>query len=445
MKALVIGYQKSGVAASKLLKSKGYKVAVVADDRKVMPQNIDRLLTGLSFVVVSPGVRQDSPLVLASKKKGIPVIGELELGYNYLGGRIVAITGTNGKTTTTSLLGHLMQADNVFVGGNIGVPLCDVSPKTNSDSLTIAEVSSFQLASINKFKPNVAALLNVTPDHLNYHGNMQNYLDAKLNIFKNQTEEDFAVLSYDDPVVSKLSVSPAKTYYFSTKNRVNGCFASGGNIYFRDTTKTVPGYTRAVKIAATSDINLIGEHNLSNSLCALTCAILCGANVKTLAARLRTFMPVEHRLQFVTEIGGVKFINDSKATNTLSTVAAINSMKSPTTIILGGSDKGCDFDDIFKVEPSLVTNYVLMGETKNKLMQTALKWGKRNVFMAASLSGAVELAYRLCNSGDNVLFSPACASFDMFSCYQERGKCFCGIVKGLKQSEDNRIKDIKKT
>lgn len=444
MKVLLIGYQKSGKSACKLLKKLGYRVVVVQDDRNIETSKIDRLINNLSFIVVSPGVSLDSPIISCAIKHNIKVISELELGSQFICGKLIAITGTNGKTTTTSLTAHLLSSENTFIGGNIGIPITSFANKTNDKSITVAEVSSFMLESIDQFKPHIAAFLNLTPDHLNRHKTMQNYLNAKLNIFKNQTQQDYAVLNADDIVVSKLQITKSKVFYFSTKKRVNGCFASGGNIYFRDTTNTISGFTKAVRIAKTDDLNLIGEHNLSNALCSLVCAILCGADPFTLASRLRTFKPVEHRLQYVTDIDGVSFINDSKATNTSSTVMAINSMQSPTTLILGGSDKGCLFDDLFSMEPNLITNYVLLGETKNKIAETAIKWGKQNVFISDNLSQAVELAYRLSNKGDNVLFSPACASFDMFNNYEERGKCFCGIVRGLKKNENN-AKTNKKT
>lgn len=444
MKVLLIGYQKSGKSASKLLKKLGYKVVVIDDDRKIDINNYGRLLDSLSFIVVSPAVLPDSPILKEAEKHNIKIIGELELGTQYLKGNLIAITGTNGKTTTTYLVDHLLKSDNTFIGGNVGIPITSFAPKTNDDSITVAEVSSFQLMHIDKFRPHVAAFLNLTPDHLNYHKTMQDYLNAKLNIFANQTQQDFAILNADDAITASIRPTKSKVYYFSTKKRVNGCFVSGGNIYFRDTTKTIAP-TGKLLVAKVSDINLLGEHNLSNVLCAICCALVCGLKPQVIKERLKTFKPVEHRLQYVTDIDGVSFINDSKATNISSAVCAIDSMTKPTTIILGGSDKGCSFDDVFNHEPTLIKNYVLMGETQAKLLDAAKKWGRQNVFLASSLSSAVELAYRLSSRGENVLFSPACASFDMFDNYEQRGKCFCGIVRGLKKSENNRIKNNKKT
>ena len=440
MLVLVVGYQKSGKSAARLLKRKGYKVAVVQDDRTCDKSKIDRLINNLSFIVVSPGVPPNSPIIKSAKKQGIPIIGELELGYKYLNGQLIAVTGTNGKTTTTSMIVHLLGQENVFVAGNIGTPLSEVCEQTTNSSKCVCEVSSFQLMHTSKFRPHIAAFLNLTPDHLNYHKTMKAYLKAKLKIFKKQTNKDFAVLNADDKTCLQLKNIKSKIYYFSTKKRVNGCFIRGGNIYFKDAYKN----QKAIKIAKTSDIHLIGEHNLSNALCAITCAILSGESPDIIAQRLSSFKPVEHRLEFVDSINQIDFINDSKATNTLSTICAIKSMKKPTTLILGGSDKGCEFDDIFKTK-SFVSSYVLMGETQHKLAQAAQRNKKNNYVFADCLSTAVEMAYRLTPNGGTVLFSPACASFDMFENFEQRGKCFCGIVRELKKSENSRIKSIKKT
>ncbi len=442
MKVLVVGYQKSGRSASRLLKRMGYKVVVVSDDRSLEDNKIDRIIENLSFIVTSPAVPRDSKLLKIAQKHNIKIISELEFGYQHLKGKLIAITGTNGKTTTTSLTSHLLGENNIFVAGNIGVPLSQVCEKTNKKSITVCEVSSFQLDRIDQFKPNIAVFLNLSPDHLNYHKTMQNYLNAKLNIFANQTQKNWAVLNADDGVVSEIKTK-SKVLFFSTKKIVNGCFVSDGCIYFRDTTKAVSGYENAVKIADVTDLKLLGEHNLSNALASITCAILSGISPAQIQNRLQTFKPVKHRLEYVADICGVSFINDSKATNTLSAVCAIASMTRPTTLILGGSDKGCDFDKLF--EPSVVTSYVFMGETKNKLVETATKLGVNNFVLADNLSSAVTRAYNLTNEGGVVLFSPACASFDMFSGYEERGKCFCGIVRELKKNENNRTKSVKKT
>lgn len=444
MKVLVVGYQKSGKSASRLLKKLGYKVVIVHDDRMLDTQKIDRLIADLSFIVVSPGVNQDSLLLSEAKKHNIKIIGELELGYQNLKGKLIAITGTNGKTTTTSLIAHLLGNNNIFVGGNIGTPLSQVCEQTNSHSTTVCEVSSFQLCSIDRFCPHIAVLLNITADHLNYHKTMQNYLNAKLNIFKNQTQNHVAVINADDTVVSQVKIQKSKVLYFSTKKQVNGCFIKNGNIYFKDTTKAIKGFVIAKKIAKVKDINLLGEHNLSNSLAAIVCALLSGVKPADIACRLKSFKPVKHRLEHVTDINGIEFINDSKATNVLSTLCAINSINRPATLILGGSDKGCQFDEIF-MQTSTIVNYVLIGQTKNLLAQAADRHGCKNYVFAENLSSAVQIAYKQTPTGGVVLFSPACASFDMFANFEQRGKCFCGIVRELKKSENNRSKNFKKT
>ena len=443
MRVLVVGNGKSGKSASKLLKKLGYFVSVIDDDRTLDQMQIDRLLDGLSFIVTSPGVLPESNLLQQAQRHNILVIDELELGFQHLQGKLVAITGTNGKTTTTSLVFKLLENDNTFVGGNIGVPVSSFALKTNACSTTVAEVSSFQLSRIKDFRPNVAVFLNFTQDHLNYHGTNQNYLNSKLNIFKNQQQTDFAVLNADDKVTSAIKLPASKIYYFSTKKRVNGCFIEKANIYFRDTTKVVPGCFRPVKIASTKDINLLGQHNLSNVLAAIVCAVILKVSKEQIKARLKEFMPIKHRLEFVAIVDGVTFINDSKATNVDSCVCAIKAMTEPTTLILGGSDKQCSFDEIFALENSCIKSYVAFRQTKNKIVECAKKFGK-HVFEASTLSEATTLAYNLCTQNQTVLFSPACASFDMFSGYEERGKCFCGIVRSLKKSENNRLKINKK-
>ena len=434
MKVLIIGFGISGKSACKLLKKLGYTISIVEDDRKINNSDIDRLLCGLSFVVVSPGVKPDSPIVKRAKELGINVVGELELGCAHLSGKLVAVTGTNGKTTTTSLIGKLLEGNNTFVGGNIGTPISSFADRTNNDSITVAEVSSFQLAETTSFRPNIAAFLNFAPDHLNYHKTTQNYLNSKLKIFKNQTQSDFAVLNADDKVVSKIKLPTSKVYYFSTKKQVNGCFVRGDGIYFRDTTKCVPGYLKAKRVASVSDVKLVGEHNLSNAVCAVCCAMLAGRKPEVIREKLSSFKPVAHRLQTVSTFGGITFINDSKATNPASAVCAIKSMTRPTILILGGSDKGLKFDDIFKIKNSYVKFYVFIGETKKLLASCATKHGITNYCCADTLKEAIISSIRHASSGDVVLLSPACASFDMFSGYEERGKCFCGIVRELKRN-----------
>ncbi len=436
MLVLIVGYGKSGKSAEKVLKELGYETTIIEDDRLIDETKIDKLLCGLSFIVVSPGVSCDSKIIKCAKNMNIKVIGELELGYQLLHGKVIAITGTNGKTTTTMLTAKLLEEKNVFVGGNIGTPVSSFATKTKENSVSVLEVSSFQLDSIENFRPNIAAILNITPDHLNYHKTMQNYLNAKLNIFKNQVQSDFAVLNYDDAILKDLKLTKSKTYFFSTKKEVNGCFIKNGCIYFKDTTKIIPGYYRAKKIAKISGIKLLGEHNLSNCLCAITCAIISGESAQIIEQKLYEFEGSTNRLEFVTDIGGVSFYNDSKATNPSSTICAIQSMKSPTTIILGGSDKGLIFDEIFKMNSPLIKNYVFVGQTKNILQKTAEKYNIKNYYIAESFYQSVHLAYALSNKNECVLLSPACASFDMFSGYEERGKCFCGIVREIKKNEN---------
>lgn len=436
MKALIVGYGKSGKSACALLKNLGYTVSIIENDNILTNVDLDRLFCGLSFVVVSPAVLPTSPLIIKAEQKGISVISEVELAYRFLHGELIAVTGTNGKTTTTMLINHLIK--NSVACGNIGIPISNFAQKSKEEDVYIAEISSFQLQFIDKFRPKIAILLNITPDHINYHGNFENYCLAKLKIFKNQTKQDYAILNYDDPLVKNLKLPNTNVYYFSTKKAVNGCFIKDDNIYFRDTIKS----NQTKIIAKVSDIKLIGQHNLSNSLAAILASLLAGKCPSNLPSLLSSFKTSSHRLEYITDIDGVSFINDSKATNPSSTISAVKSMNRVTTLILGGSDKGLSFDEIFTISHSLVKNYIFYGQTKQILFDTACKYNIKNIFVADSFIDAVEIAYRITNSGECVLFSPACASYDMFSGYEERGKCFCGIVREIKKRENNHNKNL---
>lgn len=433
MKALIIGAGISGKSANKLLKKHGYSTYLF-DDKKTI-RNVEKIFNDLDLVVVSPGISQEHELVQKAKARGIEVIGELELGSRFLSCPYVAITGTNGKTTTTALVGHLLSCQ---VGGNIGIPVTSFAEKMNKDEIVALEVSSFQLESILTFKPHIAALLNLAPDHLNRHKTFENYVACKLRIFENQTEDDFAIVNYDDSVIQKyLPPLKSKVYYFSTKKPVNGCFFSAGKIYFKDYN------SKTEFIMNASEIPLKGEHNLSNTLAALLIARLLKRNYDSLKEKVHNFKGAKHRLEYIAEINGVTFINDSKATNISSTIVAIRAMREPTTIILGGSDKGYEFDDLFKEDNHLVKNYIVLGQTKAKIMAAGQRQGVSNIYPVASMKEAVKLAYELSSASETVLLSPACASFDMYTCYEERGEIFAKIVRELEKSENRKVSNKK--
>lgn len=430
MKALIIGNGVSGKAANKLLKKLGYSTYILDDNKNFKSIKLrDRLISSLSLLVVSPGISLDHELVKEAKKRKIPVIGELELGASYLPCEIVAITGTNGKTTTTSLVGELLNTnDNVFIGGNIGTAVSSFALNAKCSDRVVLEVSSFQLESTTYFHPHIACLLNITPDHLNRHKTMKNYIDAKLNIFKNQTIKDFAIINLDDPLVSSLNLRKlkAKVFYFSTRKKCKGCYVENNNIYFYDGKVTE-------FIMPVSELQLKGEHNLSNVLAGLMCGIILNIPRDFLVSVIHNFKGVEHRLEYVAEVNGVTYINDSKATNISSTLVAIKAMSEPTTLILGGSDKGYEFDELMLNISPVIKNIIVVGETKSKILAAAERCNVSNVYEANTFKEAVKFAAGLAEKGENVLLSPACASFDMFQNFEQRGKVFKSIVKSLKK------------
>ena len=430
MKALIAGYGKSGQSAERFLKSKGYEVLVldenVLNKTSFEKEEIDRLCEGLSFIVKSPGIPKDLMFFKEMCLRKIKVVGELELGVGSCLGDIVAVTGTNGKTTTVSLIGHLLCGCNrpVFLGGNIGVPITSFCDETTPDSISVLECSSFQLESTKKFHPKIAAILNLTPDHLNRHKTMKNYANCKFRITKNQTKDDYLLINADDEFLMKNQPKTnAKVYYFSTQKPVVGCYVKNGFIYFNDNQKTK-------RIASAKNLKIVGEHNLSNVLCAVL-AVWLELGDKDLFDSLQTFTAVAHRIEFVKTVRRVDFYNDSKATNIDSTMSALKSFKKGINLILGGSDKGYDFDELFKRLPKNVKNIAVFGETKLKIEKSARKFKFENIYVCESLKASVYLLFELAKQGEVVLLSPACASFDCFKNYEERGDCFKKIVKEL--------------
>ncbi|MBQ9790789.1 MAG: UDP-N-acetylmuramoyl-L-alanine--D-glutamate ligase [Clostridia bacterium] len=433
-RALIVGSGKSGKGATKLLKKLGYMI-YVTDDKQRNLKGVygDGFLRSLSLIVLSPGIPPNHRILEIAKTYGIDHLCEFELGVLELSCPCVMITGTNGKTTTTLLVHKLLENSGfgvVHLGGNVGIPVSSFAKETAPQDIAILEASSFQLEYKKRSSPHVAVLLNLAPDHISWHGSMESYVRAKLKIFEGQTNDDFAVLNADDELVMRLAKNlQANVYYFSTKSRVKGCFAESGCIYFSDGISTS-------KVANTSDLKILGEHNLQNALAGVLVSILLGQDFEKIRKNLAEFVGVSHRLEWIKDVDGVSFFNDSKATNPHSTITAMNSMQTDTTIILGGSDKGNEFDEIFLKAPDKIKNFVCLGETKPKLLESAKRCKATNVFEADTMKQAVHLAFNLSKNGDAVLLSPACASFDMFSSYEERGKVFTKIVRGLEKHED---------
>lgn len=438
---LIVGGGISGKGANKLLKDLGFRTYLL-DDKKVFRRNLkEKLFDKLSMVIVSPGVSQEHEIVKEAKSRGIEVIGELELASRYLISDNIAITGTNGKTTTSLLTGHLLDGGNrdVRIAGNIGKALSTVVLDSTMLDITVIEVSSFQLETTVYFKPHIACLLNISPDHLNRHKTMENYIKTKMRIFENQEPYDKAVLNLDDKIIMEqdLSCIKAEIYYFSLYNECKGCFVKDEKIYFCD-----GGQTKYV--LDTSEIPLKGMHNISNALSAILCALLMGESIENIRSRIHNFKGAKHRLEYVAEVNGVTFINDSKATNISSTISAMNAMTEHFTLLLGGSDKGYEFDDLFVNKNPLLKNIVVFGETKQKLLDAISRNYVSNVYEANSFKDAVKLAFELSEQNEVVLLSPACASFDMFSGYEQRGDFFVKVVRELERFESNRVKNKKK-
>lgn len=446
MKVLVVGSGLSGRSAYDYLLKQNIEVEF-ADEKIVNLKEFelsesekDRLFCGLSFIVASPGISLDLPFFKEVKKRKIKVIGELELGYTGLSGKSIAVTGTNGKTTTVSLINFLLKKyeHNVFLGGNIGVPITSFCKQTKEEDISVLECSSYQLESIQKFHPNIACILNFSVDHLARHKTLKRYINCKNKIAKNQTKNDILIANADCKLLmNNLPKTKAKIYYFSTKKKVVGCYVKHGCIYFNDSKKEE-------KLLSLKHIKLLGEHNVSNVLCAVLAVYLLTQN-KSYFDDIQNFNGVEHRIEYVKTIKGVSFYNDSKATNIDSTIVAVKSFKSNINLILGGSDKGYGFDELFKNLPKNVKTIAVFGQTKKKIAFSANKYGFKNFYICSSLKASVKLCYDLAKKDSIVLLSPACASFDCFSCFEERGNIFKKIVKEIAFDENVILENQQKT
>ncbi len=446
---LVVGMARSGVAVAKLLAEKQAKVRISdTKSRAELPDfstelNSDviewrlgepaqELLEGIDLVVISPGVPIDAPVVKAAQLQNIPVIGEVEAAYRLGQGNVVAITGTNGKTTTTSLVGKIFEnaGQVTYVVGNIGNPYSSIALNSKASDWAVVEISSFQLESVDSFRPHIAAVLNITEDHLVRHKTMETYINLKKRIFENQQQSDWLVLNSDDAIVRDFAASAkAKVVFFSRTQAVEfGAYVKEGNIVF-----CADGASR--KICAVDEVRIPGPHNLENALAATAIAMAADIPAPVIRHTLRIFGGVEHRLEFVRSLGQVRFINDSKGTNVDSTIKAVDSMGEPTVIIMGGSDKQTDFAALCKrIATSNIKHAVLIGETARQIDEALKGAGFDQITHCGyDFDLAVHTAYRLAQPGWNVLLSPACASFDMFDDYEQRGKVFKEIVHRLSE------------
>ncbi len=447
-KVLVAGSGKSGIAAAKLLLAMGGEVVLYDGNEKLNPEKIKenfeegaRLtivlgelartdLLGVELSIISPGIPLDVPFVKVLDEANIPIWSEIQLAYHVAKGKLAAITGTNGKTTTTALTGEIMKTfyEEVFVVGNIGTPYTEIALETTDASVTVAEVSSFQLETIMDFRPNVSAILNITPDHLNRHGTMEVYIETKERIAENQTEEDWLVLNYDDPVLREFGESeglkPKVFYFSSTQTLPEGMYLDGDMIVYAHEGKKE-------EVVNVHELNLLGKHNHENVMAAVAISIRMGVPMDCIRKAVKAFKAVEHRIEFVLERSGVKYYNDSKGTNPDAAIQAIRAMPGPIVLIAGGYDKHSEYDTWIEEFGDKVKYLVLIGQTRDKIAECARAHGFHEIMYAEDMAEAVRVCAAYANVGDNVLLSPACASWGMFDNYEQRGDIFKECVRNL--------------
>ena len=445
--ALIVGMAKSGIGAAKLLCRNGWRVIINDQKPKIdgleaalagydvenrLGEAPETLLDGVSLVIPSPIIPMTTPFLVLARQQGIEVISEIELGYRHAQADFVCITGTNGKTTCTALTGELFKAGgfHTFVLGNIGVAITEHAEETRPGDVIVAETAALQLEGCSRFHARAAACCNITPDHLDHFGTMDRYIAAKCKVFGNQTADDFAVLNYDDPEVRAMyTLTPATCLYFSRRSEVpEGMFVRDGVVVYRRGGSELP-------LLRASEIRIPGGHNLENAMLSSLLALAMGVPADAVRETLRTFPGVEHRIEFVRELDGVTFINDSKGTNPASTIRAIEAMTRPTVLLLGGYNKHLDFHELFDALRGRVRALVILGQTRDQLLRTAADAGMLELCHTAdTFREAVDTARALARPGDVVLLSPASASWGMFDNFEQRGRVFKEIVNGYESA-----------
>lgn len=440
LKIAVVGLGKSGFGILKFLDKKAEKI--MAFDKKSYEEDLIIGFSKVEFylgqnptgeelvdlVIMSPGITLDLPFVKRFKERDVEVIGEVELAYRLTKGHFVGITGTNGKTTTTTLIGEIFKAANLDtrVVGNIGNPIISEIETATDDTVFVAELSSFQLESISKLNCSIATIINITPDHLDRHHTMENYLGAKLNIFKNQEQDQTAIINLDDKLLLEASKNiKSNIIYFSQKLEVpEGVYLKDGNIY------SELGRNK-IMIAKREDVFLRGSHNMENVLASVAVALSYKISPQIIAKVIKEFKGVEHRLELVESINGVEYINDSKGTNTDASIKAIEAIGGNIILIAGGYDKKTDFGEFVSLFRGRVKLAIFMGQTSEQLKQTCIKSGYNDFILVENMEEALKFAYQKALPGDKVLLSPACASWGMYNNFEERGDDFKNIVRGL--------------
>lgn len=439
---LVIGMARSGISAAKLcMKKQGNVTLYDGKNKEQLEDSIQlfgeekpmfafgpfnhRLLEETELIIMSPGVPLNLPFIKKAEDMRIPIWSEIELAYHMCKAPIIAITGTNGKTTTTTLVGEIMKAysEDTFVVGNIGIPFTEVVDQMEEGSQVVAEISSFQLETIQEFSPTVSAILNVTPDHLNRHKTMENYVNAKLRITENQSHRDYCVLNFDNDICRSLADKiPSQVIFFSKKPMKEK------SVYIRENWVCTNLFSEEKRLIHTDDF---GEHHVENIMAAIAITICHDIPLDIILGAIKAFKGVAHRLEYVETIDSVRYFNDSKATNEDAAINGIKSMKATTVLIAGGMDKGSSFDKWITSFDGKVRALVVFGETASIIEETAKKYGFKHVYQVWNLQEAVLKASQLAVCGDNVLLSPACASWDMFRDYEQRGDMFKDYVHAL--------------
>lgn len=447
---MVAGMGKSGISAAELILNIGGRVLLYDsnetldcetllskfDEESVKNINVklgklnEDDIRDIRICVMSPGISLETDFVKLLMDNRVQLWSEIQLAYFVAKGRLMAITGTNGKTTTTALLGEIMKRkyENCFVAGNIGIPYTQVALHTDDKSMTVLEVSSFQLETIIDFKPNVSAILNITPDHLNRHHTFENYSAIKKEICMNQTAQDYCILNYDDEQLREFGDSgecKAKVVFLSVKNKLKeGVYIEDNKVYYSNISKTI-------EVLSLANVQLLGKHNHENICAAVAMAFVEGVGVDDIREACYEFKAVEHRVEFVKERYGVKYYNDSKATNPDAAIQGLNAMPGPTILIAGGYDKQSEYDEWAKLFKGKLKYLVLIGSTRDKIAECAKKYGFNNIMYAETLQEAVRVCDSYADRGDYVLLSPACASWGMFDNYEQRGDIFKSCVQAL--------------
>ena len=442
----VLGLSRSGKAAAEFLLTRGATVYVYDDltnerieqtikdlqqkgAKRIRREDLPTMSEICDALVISPGIPVDHPLALAFKRVGRAVIGETEVAARYIKSNLIAVTGTNGKTTTVSMLAEVLQKGGLsaYACGNIGAPLIEFAtlPET---SVAVAEISSFQLETLNSLRPHVALVLNITEDHLNRHYNMENYVFLKAKLLKNLSAAEYAVLNYDDEIVRSFAEkTKAQVLYFSVRERVKGAFYEQGNLYFGKE-----------KIMSAGELPSEGLHNVQNALAVIAAAKIMGIKTADIVDALTNFKGIKHRIELVREVNGVQYVNDSKGTNVDATLKAIATMKRETVLLLGGQNKGYDYGKLFAgLQTSKVVHTVLYGENRFALLKSARAYDFNALTVCEDFDFAVRVAAMLVKKGQAVLLSPASASFDAFAGYEERGDRFVEIVNSFDEECEN--------